>query len=147
MLKSLGQIRNPFLRSITAGSTSLAIATPIAALVVGFTQPKDKAANQAGVYASLIAFIAGAGIGLAIRDRDERSPSTVQKESKSDGWQDWRDFKIIRKEPESKEITSFYLQPVDGKPIADYQPGQYLTIKLDIPEQSRPVLPTYSLSD
>ena len=147
MLKSLGQIRNPFLRSITAGSTSLAMATLIAALAVGFTKPKDKTANQAGVYASLIAFIAGAGIGLAVRDRDERSLAKTSEETKSDVWQDWRDFKVVKKEPESKEITSFYFQPVDGKPIADYQPGQYLTIKLDIPEQSRPVIRTYSLSD
>ena len=147
MLRSLGQIHNPLLRSITAGSTSLAMATIIAALAVGFTKPRDKAANQTGVYASLIAFVVGAGIGLAVKD--ERSPASSSKTTISDEdvWQDWRDFKVVKKELESKEITSFYLQPVDGAEIADYKPGQYLTIKLDVPEQSRPVIRTYSLSD
>lgn len=144
-MSNLGQIRNPLLRSITAGSASLAIVTSIAVLAVGFTKPKDKAANQTGVYASLIAFVVGAGVGLVVKDR-ERSPAMGDRASKSDVWQDWRDFKVVKKEPESKEITSFYLQPVDGKPIADYKPGQYLTIKLDIP-RSRPVIRTYSLSD
>ena len=147
MLRSLGQIHNPLLRSITAGSTSLAMATIIAALAVGFTKPRDKAANQTGVYASLIAFVVGAGIGLAVKD--ERSPASSSKTTISDEdvWQDWRDFKVVKKELESKEITSFYLQPVDGAEIPDYKPGQYLTIKLDVPEQSRPVIRTYSLSD
>lgn len=147
MLRSLGQIQNPLLRSITAGSTSLAMATIIAALAVGFTKPKDKAANQAGVYASLIAFVAGAGIGLFAKDSQTKSSSIAAKKSEPDTWQDWRDFKIVKKEVESKEITSFYFQPVDGGDIADYKPGQYLTIKLDVPEQSRPVIRTYSLSD
>ena len=147
MLRSLGQIHNPLLRSITAGSTSLAMATIIAALAVGFTKPRDKAANQTGVYASLIAFVVGAGIGLAVKD--ERSPASSSKTTISDEdvWQDWRNFKIVKKKPESKEITSFYLQPVDGAEIPNYKPGQYLTIKLDVPEQSRPVIRTYSLSD
>ncbi|MEL6930480.1 MAG: 2Fe-2S iron-sulfur cluster-binding protein [Cyanobacteria bacterium J06600_6] len=54
---------------------------------------------------------------------------------------------MFKKEAESEEITSFYFQPVDGKPIANFKPGQYLTIKLDIPDHDRPVIRTYSLSD
>ena len=151
MLRSLGQIHNPLVRSITAGSTSLAMATLIAALAINFTKPNDKEANKTGVYASLLAFVAGAGIGLAARDRDSHSkPSSATdatKQTDSDTWKDWRDFKIVKKDSESKEITSFYFKPVDGEEIPDFKPGQYLTIKLDIPEQSRPVIRTYSLSD
>ncbi|MGD1921776.1 MAG: 2Fe-2S iron-sulfur cluster-binding protein [Pleurocapsa sp.] len=54
---------------------------------------------------------------------------------------------MVKKEAESKEITSFYFQPVDGGKITDFKPGQFLTIKLDIPEQDRPIIRTYSLSD
>ena len=123
MLRSLGQIHNPLLRSITAGSTSLAMATLIAALAINFTKPNDKEANRTGVYASLLAFIAGAGIGLAVKERDYPSTSATNKNTDLT-WKDWRDFKIVKKKPESKEITSFYFQPVDGGKIPSFKPGQ-----------------------
>ena len=151
MLRSLGQIHNPLIRSLTAGSTALAGITLAAALVIGFSDsPKDKSANKMGVYASLLAFVAGAGTGLLVKEQEptkSRVSSTKAKETDKDAWQDWRDFKIVKKEPESKEITSFYFQPVDGQPIPSFEPGKYLTIKLDIPNQPRPVIRTYSLSD
>lgn len=150
MLRSLGQIHNPLLRSITAGSTSLAMTTLVAALAIGFTTPKDKSANQTGVYVSLLAFIAGAGVGLLVKERSDSASeanSTPAKNTIDGTWKDWRDFKIVKKSPESKEITSFYLQPVDGEAISDFQPGQYLTIELDVPDRDRPVIRTYSLSD
>ncbi len=49
--------------------------------------------------------------------------------------------------PESETITSFYLKPADGRPLAPFLPGQFLPLKLDIPGQYKPVLRTYSLSD
>ena len=58
-----------------------------------------------------------------------------------------RSFVVERKEPESETITSFYLVPEDGAPLADFLPGQFLTLELDIPGQPRPVIRTYSLSD
>ncbi|MEM8674122.1 MAG: 2Fe-2S iron-sulfur cluster-binding protein [Cyanobacteria bacterium P01_G01_bin.67] len=150
MLRSLGKIHNPVTRSITAASTSMAMVTMIAALVIGFSEkPRDKSAHKMGVYASLLALVAGAGIGLFVKDTQD-SPSAVSpttKQVKEDAWQDWRDFQIVRKEAESKEITSFYFQPVDGGKIPSFEPGKYLTIKLDIPDQPRPVIRTYSLSD
>ena len=150
MFTSLARIRNPLLRSITAGSTSLAMVTLVTALAINFTKPKDKSANQTGVYASLLAFIAGAGVGLFVNERESASEksSTTTQDSTDNTWKNWRNFKIVKKEPESKEITSFYFQPVDGGEIPDFKPGQYLTIKLeDVPNQSRPVIRTYSLSD
>ncbi len=59
----------------------------------------------------------------------------------------YRTFVVDRKEPESGIITSFYLVPEDGKPLAPFLPGQFLPLKLDIPGQFKPVLRTYSLSD
>jgi uncharacterized protein len=48
---------------------------------------------------------------------------------------------------ESEEIKSFHLQRVDGKPLADYQPGQFLTVRLTMPDQHAPVARIYTLSD
>ena len=150
MLKSLGQIRNPLLRSFTGASASFAIVTMIAVLAIGFSDKNtDKAANQKGIYASLIALVAGAGVGLIAQSGTSvgSTQKKAREKTQTDTWQDWRDFKIIRKEVESKEITSFYFQPVDRKAIPEYKPGQYLTIRLDTGDRDKPVIRTYSLSD
>ena len=154
MVRSLAKINNPLLRSLTAASASFAMVTLIAAVAIGFTvDPKNKdksasqKAHQTGIYASLLALVVGAGIGLAVKDKSPASSEIVNKQKSKDVWQDWRDFKIVKKQPESEEITSFYFQPIDGGKLLDFKPGQFLTIKLDIPEQKRPVIRTYSLSD
>ncbi|KNG88880.1 flavohemoprotein [Aspergillus nomiae NRRL 13137] len=47
----------------------------------------------------------------------------------ADGWTEFRDFRIAKKVPESSEITSFYLEPVDGKPLPKFRPGQYISVQ------------------
>ena len=61
------------------------------------------------------------------------------------GWRGARAFRVTRKVPESSEITSFYLSPVDDGPVVCHQPGQYIGLRLvlDGQEQRR----NYSLSD
>ncbi|MCU6663222.1 NO-inducible flavohemoprotein [Silvania hatchlandensis] len=49
---------------------------------------------------------------------------------KTGGWEGTRTFRIVEKTPRSQLITSFEFEPVDGKPVADYQPGQYLGVWL-----------------
>lgn len=156
MLNSLGKIKNPLVRSITAASTALAMTTLVAVMAIHFTtNPKNKAeskaAHQKGIYATLLAFVAGAGLGLAVQNSPSPVKSTKQKNAanlnNTNVWTDWRDFKVVKKVPESNEITSFYLQPIDKEGLPNFKPGQFLTIKLDIPEQTRPVIRTYSLSD
>ena len=66
---------------------------------------------------------------------------------KSDGWRDWRDFRIAEKVPESSEITSFYLEPVDGEPLPQFLPGQYISIMTDVPKLRHLQPRQYSLSD
>lgn len=51
-------------------------------------------------------------------------------ESTTGGWRGYRNFIIDRKEQESSVITSFYLKPEDGEPIAQYEPGQYITLRV-----------------
>ncbi|HDG1680308.1 NO-inducible flavohemoprotein [Kluyvera ascorbata] len=50
--------------------------------------------------------------------------------SKTGGWEGTRAFRIVKKTPRSALITSFEMEPVDGQPVADYQPGQYLAVWL-----------------
>ena len=62
------------------------------------------------------------------------------------GWVDFRDFRVVKKEVESDVITSFYLQPADGKAIPSYKPGQYITVKAEVPDVPYNQLRHYSLS-
>ncbi|MEQ4451086.1 NO-inducible flavohemoprotein [Kosakonia sp. YIM B13605] len=49
---------------------------------------------------------------------------------KTGGWQGTRAFRLVEKKPQSTLITSFEFEPVDGQPVAAYQPGQYLGVWL-----------------
>ncbi|MBG4269964.1 NO-inducible flavohemoprotein [Pseudomonas aeruginosa] len=60
------------------------------------------------------------------------------------GWRGVRRFRVARKQAESEEITSFYLEPVDGQPLLAFQPGQYIGLRLDIDGEE--VRRNYSLS-
>ncbi|KAH9932218.1 globin-like protein [Fomitopsis serialis] len=65
----------------------------------------------------------------------------------SQGWRDWRDFKIQRKVRESDEITSFYLVPVDGGQLPGFLPGQYISVRMEVPDLKALQARQYSLSD
>jgi nitric oxide dioxygenase len=60
------------------------------------------------------------------------------------GWTGARKFIVARKRAESEEITSFVFRPADGQPVLDFEPGQYIGIRvvIDGEEQRR----QYSLS-
>ncbi|MCF6139018.1 NO-inducible flavohemoprotein [Pseudalkalibacillus berkeleyi] len=70
-----------------------------------------------------------------------------EAEIQEGGWKDFREFKLVRKDVESKVITSFYLQPVDGKDVASFLPGQYVSVKVQIPNDPHTHIRQYSLSD
>ena len=56
-----------------------------------------------------------------------------------------RQFEVTRKVREAEGITSFYLAPVDGEPLAPFEPGQHLPIQLRF-QDTAPAKRTYSLS-
>ncbi|KAK5663565.1 hypothetical protein OQA88_3996 [Cercophora sp. LCS_1] len=63
-----------------------------------------------------------------------------------ESWSTWKKFKIDRVVPESDDIFSFYLVPQDGGRLPRFFPGQYVSVRVQIPDgylQSR----QYSLSD
>lgn len=66
-------------------------------------------------------------------------------EQKEGGWRGEREFVLVRREKESDVITSFYFEPADGGPVADFKPGQYIGITLSIDGQE--VRRNYSLSN
>ncbi|MEK6766314.1 MAG: NO-inducible flavohemoprotein [Planctomycetota bacterium] len=66
--------------------------------------------------------------------------------AKEGGWKGYKKFTITNKRNESILITSFYLEPADGKVVATCKAGQYISIMLDLPEGGT-VFRNYSLSN
>ncbi|MBO1764670.1 NO-inducible flavohemoprotein [Escherichia coli] len=65
-------------------------------------------------------------------------------------WPDWEDFTIAKKEKESEEITSFYLEPVRSSlKLPMFKPGQYVSVNVFVDELDGGVWQArqYSLSD
>lgn len=52
---------------------------------------------------------------------------------KNPEWKTWRKFKIARKEADNESVTSFYFEPVDGKPLPQFLPGQYVSVQIPLP--------------
>ena len=90
-------------------------------------------------WAETYGLIADAFIGLE-KDMYEKM------ESQENGWSFFKEFIIARKEKESENITSFYLKPADGKNVPPYQPGQYISLRMSIPNEEYLFNRQYSLS-
>src|SRR5690625_6063116 len=58
----------------------------------------------------------------------------------------FKDFVVVDKVRESDVVTSFYLEPKDGKVLPAYQSGQYLTIRVTIPGEEYMHIRHYTLS-
>ena len=63
------------------------------------------------------------------------------------GWSGWRRLKLVDKVPESPLHMSLMFAPEDGGALMSYQPGQYLSLRLDIPGTDHQHCRNYSLSD
>lgn len=71
----------------------------------------------------------------------------AEAEHQVGGWTGFRKFAVEEKIVESEVITSFYLKPVDGQPIASFISGQYISLKVQIPGMEHTQLRQYSMSD
>ncbi|MFD2638630.1 NO-inducible flavohemoprotein [Piscibacillus salipiscarius] len=67
--------------------------------------------------------------------------------SQTGGWTGFRNFTVEKKVKESDVITSFYLKPEDQGLLPEFKPGNYITVKADIPGEPYTHLRQYSMSD
>lgn len=63
------------------------------------------------------------------------------------GWNGWRKFRVASKVPESDEIISFYLEPLDAGKLPPFVSGQYISVRVWVPELGVFQPRQYSLSD
>lgn len=62
-------------------------------------------------------------------------------------WSSWRLFRVEKRAPESPDICSFSLASVDGEPLPTFMPGQYVSVRVDVPGKDYKQIRQYSLSD
>ena len=70
----------------------------------------------------------------------------TENAAKPGSWNGWRKFIIKNIVAESDEVKSFYLHPEDGQPIADFLPGQYVSVQVFVPQLQLLQPRQYSLS-
>lgn len=114
----------------------------------------------ASITAALLLQLA-VGIGVVVRRRRLAAPPTsappAAPRTRPDlAWDGWREFRVTQRafEDAARSQCSFCLQPVDGRPLPDFRPGQFLTFALDVASGGgdgaparRAVTRCYSLSD
>ncbi|KXV14781.1 nitric oxide dioxygenase [Caballeronia megalochromosomata] len=104
--------------------------------VLGDAATDDIIAAWAQAYGNL----ADALMGMEAQLREKSA-------SQLGGWNGWRTFVVKDKQPESSVITSFVLEPADGQPVINFEPGQYVSIAVDVPTLQLQQIRQYSLSD
>jgi len=104
--------------------------------VLGDAATDDIMSAWAQAYGNLADILMGMESGL----REEAS-------EKPGGWVGWRDFIVRAKQPESDVTTSFLLEPADDKPVMDFEPGQYISVAVQVPRLGLQQIRQYSLSD
>lgn len=77
----------------------------------------------------------------------QREAKIYQDNAEQDGgWSGERRFVLKERRPESELVTSFIFEPLDGGPVASYQPGQYIGIQVEPESSEYREIRQYSLS-
>jgi len=105
-----------------------------------------------GIWRKLVARKALAVTRTEMETPDSIHSSNNYNDKITTDWTGFRTFTVNRKEFEDlgKSICSFYLVPEDGQMLPFFQPGQFLTFRLEQPIKSRDskqIIRCYSLSD
>jgi len=67
-------------------------------------------------------------------------------QNKRYSWTGYRKFHVEVKK-ELSDVTSCYFRPHDGQKLPPFKPGQFLTFQFKLPDEEKPLIRCYSLSD
>lgn len=150
MAANIENLRNPIFRSALGAWVGFTAATMVSGAAIGFLNQDVstfRTARRISYASAIVGAIAAFSQSETHSTKSNKPTSTPASDASDSAWRDWRNFIVDRKVSESAEITSFYLKPQDGGSLPSFKPGQFLTIQLNIPNQARPTIRTYSLSD
>lgn len=69
-----------------------------------------------------------------------------QKAERNGGWRLFKSLKVAKKVVESDLVTSIYFENEDGSPLPAYEPGQYISIRVKVPDEEYLMNRQYTLS-
>ncbi|MCP3724098.1 pyridoxamine 5'-phosphate oxidase family protein [Paraburkholderia sp. CNPSo 3272] len=72
----------------------------------------------------------------------EASPAEAPKKTDT---RPWRTLRVAEWRDESPTIRSFHFEPVDSEPLAPFEAGQYLPLRITMPGSDKPLMRTYTL--
>jgi nitric oxide dioxygenase len=75
----------------------------------------------------------GEAYGLLADILIKREAEIYAEQEQKHGWSGFGRFVVHSKRRESANITSLYLTRADGKPVAPFKPGQYVTVRVPAP--------------
>ncbi|MFD1661241.1 globin domain-containing protein [Streptomyces caeni] len=66
----------------------------------------------------------------------------LYEESKQTGWRTWQ---VVGRVEETPDVATFQLRPADDGPVMDFRAGQYVSVRVELPDGARQIR-QYSLS-
>ncbi|WP_435220220.1 globin domain-containing protein [Streptomyces sp. Tue6028] len=57
----------------------------------------------------------------------------------------WREWEVVDRVEETADVATFRLRPADGGPVPGFRPGQYVSVRVELPDGARQIR-QYSLS-
>lgn len=66
----------------------------------------------------------------------------LYEESKQTGWRTWQ---VVGRVEETPDVATFQLRPADDEPVMDFRAGQYVSVRVELPDGARQIR-QYSLS-
>ncbi|MFI7497397.1 globin domain-containing protein [Streptomyces sp. NPDC049687] len=58
---------------------------------------------------------------------------------------EWRRWKVVERVAETEDVVTLRLSPLDGGPVRDFRAGQYVSVRVELPDGARQIR-QYSLS-
>ena len=91
---------------------------------------------------------ARSSLALELMRQQVQAASLVraQREGEQLCWNGYRKFRLSSTTEEAENVRSLCLVPHDGKPLPEFQPGQFLTIRFQIPGHDKAVVRCYTIS-
>jgi ferredoxin-NADP reductase/MOSC domain-containing protein YiiM len=83
---------------------------------------------------------------LRQHERGAAGNEGLARPSTPPAWPGLRCFRVAAASRESTSVRSFVLEPVDGEPLPEFLPGQFLALKLQPPDAPTALLRSYSLA-
>ncbi|WP_241616992.1 NO-inducible flavohemoprotein [Rosenbergiella epipactidis] len=136
----------PVINMICQRHVSLAIQAPDYAIVGEHLLHSISEVLSLSMEDELIDAWAAAYQQLAALMIDTEKRMYAQLKQEQGGWSGWRDFTLVKKVAETANVSSLYLAPTDALGLPAYRPGQYISIRVQVPSLGYKQPRQYSLS-